>query len=218
MLWRGEFIKAQALAKKDPARIIHGNAHKQMAKAEQLMNKNLHEAARSKFFHLQKNKRFKDLASYWVCLTYSLENNPLRAEDCFKDAKIDPEAYAKRGLEPKTAPPKSVPPKTLFPKGFPRMVKAGASTIGRPCDAGTTDCKSGTIYVCKTGLVGKVMSYWWENTGRRCGSGAVNASSSTIGAYCSGGSTRCDNGTRWICRTGLVGKVMSYWWERDGSC
>jgi hypothetical protein len=97
LLWLGEFSRAKANAAADPAEADRMPAYENLVKAEELIAKKRAGAARHYFWKVEQTKGFEALARYWVCRTYELENNPLRAEDCYADAGIDRSTVPKDG-------------------------------------------------------------------------------------------------------------------------
>lgn len=49
--------------------------------------------------------------------------------------------------------------------GVSLTVGVSESTIGAPCDVGSTRCENGQRMVCRSSLEGKRMAYWWEFSG-----------------------------------------------------
>lgn len=61
-----------------------------LEKAGRLIKKNNPGAARSYLYKAQVAPKLKTVATWWLCRSYALQNNPLEAEDCFSREGIDP--------------------------------------------------------------------------------------------------------------------------------
>lgn len=90
-LW-GNDLRAAANARLEAGGIdpITEVGMKNLLRAGELIAAGKHGAARAQLYRAETVPELKAVATWWRCRTYALENNPYKAEDCFKAEGIDP--------------------------------------------------------------------------------------------------------------------------------
>lgn len=89
-LWRGEFSLASDVVEKTPRLIAMRPMLYELVKAERLLAEKRPAAARSYLLRAKDDPYLKEVATFWVCMSYQLEARAADAEDCFKTERMNP--------------------------------------------------------------------------------------------------------------------------------
>lgn len=96
-VWGGDLEAAAQAKLDDPALtdVLERQGYENLREAGKLINKKYEGAARSLLFKAESVPNLSEVSKWWICRTYAIGNNPLRAEDCFKEYGIDPAGRGK---------------------------------------------------------------------------------------------------------------------------